>query len=222
MKTKRKANLVKEKIKKEHGCMDACQECTRRFIIIDAMDDSNIPVEYWMLTMKDFFGSSKLKELVDLYIENLKEKYMIGKSLCLSGGQGTGKTMSAICILRAAIKNGFSVYYLTASDLLSEITDYKNSSEIRNKLKNVDFLVIDELDSRFFTSDSVKELFSGIYENIFRHRAQNMMPTIICTNETENIMNVFYGQGTQSIKSLNNKYLDIVPVAGIDFRKKNA
>jgi DNA replication protein DnaC len=191
-------------------------------MVIDSMEEANIPTEYWLLTMKSFVGSPKLKELIESYMANLKDKYLEGKSMCLSGSQGTGKTMSAICILRAAIKTGFSVYYLTASDLLSEITDFRNSSEIRSKLKNVDFLVIDELDSRFFISDSVKLLFSGIYENIFRHRAQNMLPTIICTNETENLLNVFCGQGVQTINSLNSRYLEMIPVAGIDFRKKNA
>lgn len=216
MKTKR--DLLKDRIKQQHGCDDSCQECTRKFIVIDAMDGANIPVEYWMLTMKGFAGSPKLKEVIEDYIANLKDRYMEGRSMCLSGSQGTGKTMSAICVLRAAIKAGFSVYYLTASDMLSELTDYRNSSELRYRLKNVDFLVIDEVDSRFFVSDSVKELFSGIYEQVFRHRAQNQLPTIVCTNEAD-LMGVFMGQGVQSIKSLNHKYLQMIPVAGTDFRK---
>jgi len=145
---------------------------------------------------------------------------MEGKSICLAGSQGTGKTMSSICILKAAIRQGFDVYYTTASDMLNELTDFKNSTERRNRLRTTDFLLIDELDSRFFTSDSVKELFSGIYENIFRYRAHNQMPTIICTNETEGILNVFYGAGRQSIDSLNRQYLKIHPVVGKDYRKQ--
>jgi DNA replication protein DnaC len=218
----KKRDFVKERIKQEHGCDASCQECTKKFMVIDDMDEANIPAEYWMLTMKSFAGSPKLKEIVESYIANLKDRYMSGKSMCLSGSQGTGKTMSAICILRAAIKSGFRVYYLTASDLLAGITDFRNSSELRYRLKNSDFLVIDELDSRFFTSDSVKELFSGVYESIFRHRAQNMLPTIICTNETGDLLNVFYGQGVQSINSLNSRYLEMIPVAGLDFRKTHA
>jgi len=106
--------------------------------------------------MKTFSGSPKLKEIVEDYARHIRKKYEDGKSICFSGAQGTGKTMSSICILRAAIKSGFSVYYITASDMLSELTDYKNGHEIKNKLKGVDFLVIDELDSRFFGSDNVK------------------------------------------------------------------
>lgn len=215
-----KRELAKERIKKEHGCIDNCMSCNTKGMIIDGLADANVPTEYWFLHMKNFSGSPKLKEKVDDYIANIKQKYECGKSICFAGTQGTGKTMSSVCILRSAFKKGFSIYYITASDMLSELTDYKNSHELKNVLKNVDFLVIDELDSRFFVSDSVKELFGGIYENIFRHRAQNLLPTIICTNETENILNVFSGQVVKSIESLNNKYLEECPVLGQDFRRK--
>jgi DNA replication protein DnaC len=217
----KKRELIKEKLKKDHGCSGVCSECTKKFIIIDEMHSAGIPVEYWLLTMKEFAGAPKLKEITDEYITNLKDHYLKGRSVCFAGSQGTGKTMAAVCILRAAIKSGFSVYYLTAADLLAEMTDFRNSNDLRHKLREVDFLVIDELDSRFFTSDSTKELFSSVYENLFRYRAQNLMPTIICTNETDSVLNVFYGQGLQSIKSLNARYLTIYPIMGQDFRKKN-
>lgn len=215
-----KKEHVKASVKVKHGCSGACVKCTKIHAFIDKMYEANIPVGYWFLTMKDFHGAEKLKELYDDYVENLKDRYMEGKALCFAGNQGTGKTMSSICILKVAIKKGFSTYYTTASDVLNNLTNYKGSSELREKLRTVDFLVIDEVDSRFFVSDSVKELFSGIYENIFRSRAHNMVPTIICTNETEGILNVFHGAGVQSIESLNNQYLTVCPVIGPDFRKK--
>lgn len=216
-----KRELIREKIKKDHGCKDLCFECNKKFVLIDKMYDANIPVAYWLLTMKDFSGSPKLKEIAEDYILNIKEKYNSGKSICFSGNQGTGKTMVSVCILRTAIKNGFKVYYITASDLLTISMDRKNNIDVLEKIRNVDFLTIDELDSRFFVSDSFKELFSSIYENIFRNRAQNMLPTILCTNETDNILNVFYGQVVHSIKSLNAKHLEVYPIAGKDFRKNN-
>lgn len=215
-----KKDHVKETVKRDHGCSDVCQRCTRIHSLIDKMYEANIPVGYWFLTMKEFSGAVKLQELYDDYIEHLQDMYMEGKSLCFAGSQGTGKTMTSICILKDAIKKGYSTYYTTASDVLNNLTNYKNSSWLREKLRTVDFLVIDELDSRFFISDSVKELFSGIYENIFRFRAHNMLPTIMCTNETEGILKVFHGAGVQSIESLNNQYLTVHPVIGPDFRKK--
>lgn len=215
-----KKELIKEKVKKDHGCDTVCVRCTKVDRLIDLMYDSNIPVGYWFLTMKEFSGAEEIKEIFDNYVSNLKDKYTKGESICFAGSQGTGKTMASICILKEALKKGFSCYYTTASDILNNMTDYKNSSELRTTLRTTDFLVIDELDSRFFTSDSVKELFSSIYENVFRFRAHNLMPTIICTNETDGVLNVFRGAGVQSIESLNHQYLTIYPVVGPDFRKR--
>lgn len=216
MSIKKKQELVKEEVLGKYGHGDKTTKIHR---LIDLMAESNIPVGYWFLTMKEFSGSPKLKEIVDDYVDNIRDKYMGGKSICLAGSQGTGKTMSSICILKAALKHNFSAHYTTASDMLSGMTD-KNSGEYRHTLRNPDFLVIDELDSRFFTSDSVKELFSGKYEEIFRFRSHNKLPTIICTNEPESILNVFCGAGVQSIRSLNDQYLTIYPVVGKDFRKR--
>lgn len=213
-----KKERLKEEIKNKHGCSTICPRCTRVHALMDSMCDANIPIGYWFLTMKGFRGAAKLQEMYDQYTKDLNANYMEGKSICFAGSQGTGKTMVSICLLKEAIKKGFTTFYTTASDILNNMTDYKNSGRLRQTLRNVDFLVIDELDSRFFTSDSVKELFSGIYENIFRYRAHNLLPTIMCTNETEGILKVFHGHSKQSIESLNKQYLDVYPIAGIDFR----
>ena len=215
----KKKELIKRRIRDNHGCVDSCQQCTKNQMLIDKMDEANIPVGYWLLTMKKFTGSDKLKELVENYVGSLDDKYESGNSICLSGNQGTGKTMSSLCILKAALKHNYSAYYTTAIDMLNDLTN-RDNYRLRTYLKTVDFLVIDELDSRFFPSDSAKELFSSIYENIFRTRCHNLLPTIICTNETDGILGVFYGAGVQSIDSLNKQYLTIYPVIGQDFRKK--
>lgn len=194
-------------------------KCIRALRLLDLMDESNIPVGYWFLKMKNFKGSSKLGEVINDYISNVKQNYIDGASICLAGNQGTGKTMSSICILKAALKADFTAYYTTASDMLAEMVSEEKMST-RKILREVDFLVIDELDSRFFPSDAQKELFSSIYESVFRFRAHNTLPTIICTNETESILNVFRGAGVQSINSLNRQYLTIYPVVGLDYRKR--
>jgi len=216
MSIRKKKELVKKQVVDKYG---VSSKTTKIHRLIDLMEESNIPVGYWFLTMKGFAGSQKLKEVVDDYIENIQDNYMNGSSVCFAGNQGTGKTMSSICMLKAALKSGFSAHYTTASDMLTSMTS-KHGYEYRRTMRGSDFLVIDELDSRFFTSDSVKELFSGKYEEVFRYRAHNNLPTIVCTNETESILNVFCGAGKQSIESLNSQYLKIYPVAGKDFRKR--
>jgi len=217
MSIEKKKELVKQKIVEEHGCQPICVECVKKMRSIDDMAVANIPAGYWRLGMKDFHEAAKIKDLAKEYIENIKENYYKGKSICFVGTPGTGKTMSGIFILRAALKAQFSAYYLTASDMFNEIIGSK--TDIRAHLKNVDFLMIDELDSRFFYSENTRELFSGIYENIFRYRTHNNLPTIICSNETDSIMNVFSGACIQNIESLNKQYLVTYPIIGVDFRK---
>lgn len=218
MSIEKKKQLIKLKIQEEYK--GDVEKITRRHALIDKMHDSNIPFGYWFLKMRDFDGSPILKDIVDQYINNIDDNYMVGKSYCFAGNQGTGKTMSSICILKEALKKGYTAFYITAADLLNDWMDSSLKSDLRRRLKEVDFLFIDELDSRFFISDSTKELFSGIYENTFRHRAHNTLPSLICTNETDQILNVFYGAAKQSIDSLNNQYLEVIPFVGKDHRKK--
>jgi len=213
-----KKEFIKRKLKDEHKCSGACTRCTKQARLIDLMADSNIPVGYWLLSMKNFEGPPLLREIVEKYTSDIEKTYMSGRSVCFAGSQGTGKTMSSTCILKSALKRGFSSYYTTASDVLNSMTNI-NKIESQKILRGADFLVIDELDSRFFVSNNVKELFSGIYESIFRYRSHNTLPTILCTNEIEGISNVFYGAAVQSIESLNSQYLTIYPIAGLDFRK---
>ena len=182
MSIEKKKQYVKRKIIEEHGNNPHDPKCSRALRLIDSMFESNIPVGYWFVKMKGFQGSKKLEEVVNDYIANIKDKYTSGTSICLAGNQGTGKTMSSVCILKDALKRDFSVYYTTASDIMAEMTNYESSSGIRKTLRESDFLVIDELDPRFFPSDAQKELFSSIYESIFRFRAHNNLPTIIFNN----------------------------------------
>jgi DNA replication protein DnaC len=220
MSIEKKKQYVKRKIIEEHGNNPHEPKCARALRLIDLMFESNIPAGYWFVKMKGFAGSKKLEEIVNDYIDNIKDKYTQGTSICLAGNQGTGKTMSSICILKAALKRDFSVHYTTASDIMADMTNYDSSSGVRKTLRETDFLVIDELDSRFFPSDAQKELFSSIYESIFRFRAHNNLPTIICTNETDDILSVFCGQAKQAIDSLNKQYITIYPVVGTDYRKR--
>ena len=217
MSIEKKKEHVKRKIISDSGDRHD-PRCVKALKLVDLMFESNIPAAYWFSKMKGFRGSKKLEEVVLEYMSNINEMYSSGTSICLAGNQGTGKTMSSICILKIALKRNFSVYYTTASDIMAEMTDYNSSSGTRKTLREADFLVIDELDSRFFPSEAQKELFSGIYESIFRFRAHNSLPTIICTNETDDILNVFCGHSKQSVESLNKQYMTVYPVTGKDFR----
>lgn len=220
MSIEKKRQNAKKRIIEKNGNNPHDPKCSRALRLIDSMVESNIPAGYWFVKMDGFEGPEILNKIVKLYISDICDSYNKGLSICLAGNQGTGKTMSSVCVLKAALKKDFSAYYITASDMMAEMTNYESNREIRKILRDSDFLVIDEVDSRFFPSDAQKELFSSIYENIFRYRTHNNLPTIICTNETQSILDVFYGHSIQAIGSLHKQYLKIYPIAGIDHRKR--
>lgn len=193
-----------------------------KLIAINRYAESNIPLEYWTLKMdRDFKGDVRLLDKYNEYVTDLKASYIEGRSICFAGGHGRGKTMSVTCILKKASQKGFSCLYTTLSDIVNVLTQATGEDKFlsRRELTLVDFLVIDEFDSRFMPSENAVDLYARNLESIFRTRSQNKLPTLMCTN-SPNIKEIFTGSLKASLGSLISGYLTIFPVLGNDFRDK--
>lgn len=194
-----------------------------KLIAINRYAESNIPVEYWTLKMdQDFYGDPRLLEKYNEYTSDLKKSYITGSSICFAGSHGLGKTMTVTCILKKAAQKGYSCLYTTLSDIVSVLTSNIGGEEkylSRKELVMVDFLVIDEFDSRFMPSENAADLYARSLESIFRTRSQNKQPTLMCTN-SPNVVESFNGPLKASVDSLMKGYLKVFPVLGEDFRKK--
>jgi len=194
-----------------------------KLIAINRYAESNIPIEYWTLKMeRDFVGDPRLKAKYDEYVADLKSSYINGNSLCFSGLHGVGKTMTATCILKKASQKGYSCLYTTLSDIVNVLTQAGSEDKFlaKRELVLVDFLVIDEFDSRFMPSENAADLYARSLEGTFRTRSQNKLPTIMCTN-SPNIIESFTGPLKASIDSLMKGYMKTFVVnIGEDIRKK--
>jgi DNA replication protein DnaC len=193
-----------------------------KLIAINRYAESNIPVEYWSLKMdRDFHGDPRLLNKYNEYVADLNASYMNGDSLCFAGGHGLGKTMLTTCILKKASQKGFSCLYTTLSDIVNVLTSasYDDKFNARRELALVDFLVIDEFDSRFMPSENAADLYARSLEGVFRTRSQNKLPILMCTN-SPNVIESLNGSLKASIDSLMKGHLTIFPVFGEDFRKK--
>lgn len=182
--------------------------------------ESNIPIEYWNLSMsKDFKGNNKLLNEFTNYVSNITENYYNGTSLLFAGSHGLGKTMTVTCILKKAVEKDYNALYTNLSDIVNVLISSSGSEKTIafRELKMVDFLVIDEFDSRFIQSDKAADLYAQTLESIFRARIQNKLPTLMCTN-SPNILESFHGPLKDSIESLTTGYLKTVVVMGEDFR----
>lgn len=102
--------------------------------------------------------------------------------LLLMGGYGTGKTHLAAAIAKEVVSMGVETLFLTVPDLLdwlrtsygSEETNYESRFE---EIRNIRFLVLDDLGTQNATPWAVEKLFQ-----IFNHRYVNQLPTLISTN----------------------------------------
>lgn len=198
-----------------------CRKCSSAIIVFNRYYESNIPLEYWSLKMeKDFKGDPRLLEKYNSLIADIKKTFINGISICFAGNYGLGKTLASTSLLKNAVIKGYSTLYINFQDLLSVLTQGSNEDKFlaRKELTMVDFLVIDELDSRYIGSDNMADLYARQLEYIVRTRRQNKLPTILCTN-SPNLTEVFNGSLKQSLESILSGYMEIFIVLGKDFRK---
>lgn len=192
-------------------------------ILLDAIYKyayANIPVDYWWREMDNFQGSKSLVNVYDIVTNDIKQYYKLGTNYCFSSAHGLGKTFVTSCILKRVVENDYTALYVNLVDIINILANYETDknlkSEARQYLQDVDFLVIDEFDSRFMGSDNASDLFGRIFEPIVRFRIQNALPTILCTNNT-NLNEMFNAALQQSFNSLLKKF-KIVAALGKDFR----
>jgi hypothetical protein len=181
--------------------------------------DSNIPVDYWFRDMHDFSGDKGLLKRYTEITSDIPKSFQEGVRICFAGGHGVGKTMSCVCILKRVVERGqHDALYVNLTDIIHVMTspDFETKNEARHRLLNVDFLVIDEVDQRFMSTENAADLFGRILEPIIRTRIQNRMPLLLCTN-SPNVVDSFSGSLKESIKSLM-KLVTVQPVLGKDFR----
>ena len=183
---------------------------------------ANIPVDYWWREMDDWSGPANLKKYYDEVISNIKYSFKEGKRAMFAGKHGVGKSLTCACILKRVLENGkYSAQYVCLTDIIHIMLTCpaEIKTEAREILLNVDFLVIDELDSRFMGSENAADLFGRILEPIMRTRIQNRMPLFFCTNSPK-VEESFSGPLQASIESLMNVVKLVPVIGGQDAREK--
>lgn len=198
-----------------HG--KSCPKCKHKVMRFRRYAKAEIPLDFWNMSISNYPGDKKFKKAI---VEELKEFdniYNEGKSYAFVGNYGTGKSSMANAILKIAVTKGYSAFYSNMSDVIDEVT--RGSGGYLDKLMDVDFLCIDEFDSRWvYPSEKAEQLFGQTMERILRKRFQNQMVTIICSN-TPKLEEVLSNHFRKSIESLFSKYLKIFYVSGKDQRK---
>ena len=198
---------------------NCCERCHYINTAKKRYEESNIPVMYWNLTMtQNYWGDPILLERFKEVTEDLHQTYNDGICICFAGRHGVGKTLTSTNILKKAVAKGYQCLYTTLSDIVSMAVSGPIDQKFRanKELTMVDFLVIDEFDSRHMQSGASADLFGRQMETVFRRRSENNLPTFMCTNSPK-VLDSFEGPIRQSIASLMN-YVTTVTVMGKDGR----
>jgi DNA replication protein DnaC len=213
---------LKDAIESIENSADDAKVKYTKLIAVNRYYESNIPIEYWSKKIeRDWVGDPNLLAKYNEYVSDLKASYVGGKSIFFQGTHGVGKSFVSTSILKKACLVGYNVLYTTLSDVVSILTSASNEEKYlaRRELTLVDFLALDEVDNRFFNTESSADLYARSLESVLRTRAQNKLPTIMCTN-SPNIVNSLNGSMKSSIDSLMSGHIEKFVVIGKDIRKE--
>jgi len=166
----------------------------------------------------DIAEGQKAYDTVKLYAENLVNARKHGVNLMLLGPNGTGKTLLATCILKEAIRQGYSVQMTSLGGIIEMYTDGWTNPDVRdvfnNRIKNVDFLLIDDVGKEYRAKSS--DLVEVAFDNLIRYRSFRRKPFILTTNTDMQRLQSTYGRSLASL--LQGKCMN-VQVGGVDYRQ---
>ena len=135
--------------------------------------------------------------------------------LVLKGGYGCGKTHLAASVANYHIEHGQPVLFINAPDLLDHLrAAYSPSSattfdERFDQVRNAPLLILDDLGSQSNTPWAQEKLYQ-----IFNHRYNARLPTVITTNqELESI------EGRIRSRLVDHRLVQILTIAAPDFRR---
>jgi len=140
-----------------------------------------------------------------------------GKNVLFIGPPGVGKTHLALAIAFAAVTHGYTVYYRSAFDLVSDMADAQRN-DTRKKyvtdLSRYGLLVIDEFGMKKMPPNAADDMLEII------HRRYGNTATIIVTNRPISDWGVILGD-TVATSAILDRFLDdatIFTIKGKSYR----
>lgn len=193
-------------------------DCKHQKRLMSLFTKANIPYEYWFLDLSDFKGSETHKKEIQEYCSHLEQYLKNSIGVFLYGSNGTGKTLLAVSILKAALRKKMSGFFSSYSSVVAMFTSTWSSEAAKagfeKNIEHSDFLIIDDLGKEYSTKNNLAE---SILDRVIRYRKG---PTIITSNKNAEELRTLYG-GTwgESLCSLVYGKTIQVRVTGRDFRK---
>jgi DNA replication protein DnaC len=155
------------------------------------------------------------------YASNLKNARKEGISLWFYGGNGFGKSLLAISVQKMAIRQGYKTQFANLSGILTLIKRSWGNPEleavIEKRIRNVDFLVIDDLGKEYKTKNN--DFVEVVFDELVRYRCNRRLPMIITTNTSMDKIQSTYGNSVSSLLEGRCLQIELVGKGFLDFRK---
>lgn len=164
---------------------------------------------------KEEFKGIALSTYIDKYKKNLKSLIFDGWNLIIEGPTGTLKTTTACIIGKEAINQNYSVLFLQTQKL-KEIWLRQENEILKQKLYDVDVLILDDFGQEFLSGNSDYQLSE--LDCLLRNRMSETKSTIITTNATKEQIEKRYSNRIASL--LNTKMMHLFIKTKQDLRKK--
>lgn len=189
--------------------------CLKKFLKIKELVIANIPEAYWNLKLRDFVeqkGGNSIQVYWKMrkYLKHLGKARQMGLGILFAGTEGSGKTFLACCILKKALELGFTAKYLRFEDYLFLVksTPLEELSEIKQELKEVDFLVLDDIGREYHKVGST----FGISEliGLYKVRESENRPTVLSTSLTKKEFLFVYGKASSILLEGSLKPIEVL------------
>jgi DNA replication protein DnaC len=199
--------------------MPVCKNsCLKKMLQYASYMRAYIPSEFWNLSLKNYKKDSKVLEIVNDYIRRLQKNLDTGKGILFHGGTGTGKSLLANEILKAACRNGFKAKTRSLTEILESLKKSYSDDNIVNveqELENSDFFCFEDTGLEYRKKDS--EFVPREFDRLFQIRKNSRLPTLVTIPYSPEQIEVHYGKHL-----LSTFYSCMTPVRckGQDFREE--
>jgi DNA replication protein DnaC len=190
------------------GSADEPCDCMIYFKYIKELVYSNIPKDYWNFTFEELLIKKTSKNMMKDYFKYIKTAKEKGLGLILtSGNRGVGKTSVMATLGKRIIQKGYEPYYVICQNIIDDT--FSKEKKIIERMKNADFILIDEIDK---VAKRAESTIPKILENYLR----SLLPNGKCVVLAANLSDEEFEKVFEGCMSLLNRYCEFVSVEGAD------
>lgn len=211
------ADRIFEETKDLKAVDEYCKQVLKIPFLNKLMKESNIDKRFQSRTFENYNAYNdaliKAKKQAFDYSEKISEHLKSGTNLIFSGFGcvGTGKTHLACAIAQEVTKKDIPAKFINVTSMVAELKEKFNIFEY----VNVDLLIIDDMGKEKGTEWVCEQIYT-----IINKRYEKMLPTVLTTESTLEVLRQGYGaKGNAIVSRLIENYI-LIKMSGEDYRNR--